>query len=65
MTDKLLLTPEQAAEQLGISRRQIYRLIREGSLRSVKIGKLRRVSRTALQAFIDAGEAAGQPVDAK
>jgi excisionase family DNA binding protein len=42
-----LLTVEQAAEVLHVSRDKVYYLLRSGRLRSVKIGKLRRISRPA------------------
>ncbi len=57
MSEKLLLTPEQAAEQLGISRAQIYRLIKAKQIRTAKIGKLRRISPAALQEFVQRAEA--------
>lgn len=57
MTEKLLLTPEEAAERLGISPRQVYRLIAEKRIRTVKIGRLRRLSPIALQEFIERAEA--------
>lgn len=57
MTEKLLLTPEEAAERLGISPRQVYRLIAEKRIRTVKIGRLRRLSPIALQEFIERSEA--------
>ena len=56
MTEKLLLTAEEAAERLGISRRQLYRLIRERRIRSVTIGRLRRISEVALRDFIERAE---------
>jgi excisionase family DNA binding protein len=52
--DKLLLTPVEAAERLGISRTKVYELMASGQLASVKIGKCRRVPATALTAFVDA-----------
>jgi excisionase family DNA binding protein len=39
------LTVEQAAEVLNIGRDKVYGLIRTGPLRSIKIGRLRRISR--------------------
>jgi excisionase family DNA binding protein len=50
--DTLLLTPEQAAAELQIARRRIFEMISNGTLPSIKIGKSRRISRTALQAYI-------------
>jgi excisionase family DNA binding protein len=37
------LTVEQAAEVLNVGRDKVYALIRTGQLRSIKIGKLRRI----------------------
>ncbi|GAA3127469.1 MULTISPECIES: helix-turn-helix domain-containing protein [Nonomuraea] len=48
----LLLRPEEAADYLGIGRTKVYELIRSGSLRSVRIGTLRRVPATALTDFV-------------
>ena len=38
----VLLTPEQAAEALGIGRWKLYDLLRQGRLRSLRIGSCRR-----------------------
>ncbi|SQD97084.1 putative excisionase (fragment) [Parafrankia sp. Ea1.12] len=40
---KVLLTVEEAAEQLTIGRTTLYGLIRTGAITSVRIGKLRRL----------------------
>ena len=50
--DKLLLTPEEAAEVLGIGRTKVYALIADGDLLSVRIGNSRRVPRDAVDEFI-------------
>ncbi len=50
---KLLLTPEEAAAVLSITRTRVYQLVRRGTLRSVKIGKVRRVAVAALEAFVE------------
>ena len=39
-----LLRPEEAARLMRIGRTKVYDLMREGSLRSVKVGEGRRVS---------------------
>jgi excisionase family DNA binding protein len=49
---RLLLTVEEAAEVLTISRWKAFDLIRCRELRSVKIGGLRRVPRTAIDEYI-------------
>jgi len=41
---------------LGIARTRVYQLMRAGELRSVKIGKLRRISHAALQEFVERAE---------
>ena len=46
--EKLLLSPAEAAEHLGIGRSKVYELMRLGHLRSVKIGGCRRIPRAAL-----------------
>lgn len=40
---KLLLTVTEAAAQLGVCRTVMYRLIQCGAVRSVQIGRLRRI----------------------
>jgi len=49
---QLLLRPEEAAEVLAIGRTAVFGLIRAGELRSVKIGKLRRIPAAALDDYV-------------
>lgn len=49
----LLLKPEEAAEALGIARTRVYQLMRAGEIRSVKIGKVRRIPVAALHAYVE------------
>jgi len=49
----LLYTVEEAAELLTISRWKVFDLIRLRELRSVKIGGLRRVPRSAIDEYIE------------
>ena len=51
--NRLLLRPKEAAEVLGIGRSNLYQLLADGSLDSVKLGGLRRVSVEALQEFVE------------
>lgn len=44
----LTLTTQQAAKELGISEYMAEQLVKKGELRSVKLGKLVRVPRIAL-----------------
>ena len=51
---KLLLTIPQVAELLGVSKSTVWREIRRGSLKTVRIGRrLRRVSITELHDYIE------------
>ncbi|WP_433361951.1 helix-turn-helix domain-containing protein [Actinoplanes sp. CA-142083] len=49
----LLLTPEQAAAQLGIGRTKMFALIGGGEVESVTIGRHRRVPTDALAAYVE------------
>jgi excisionase family DNA binding protein len=49
---RLLYRPEEAAAVLGLGRTKVYELIASGEIRSVKVGGCRRVSATALAAFV-------------
>ena len=49
---RLLLTVEETAEMLTVSRWKVFELIRLRELRSVKIGGLRRVPRGAIDEYI-------------
>jgi excisionase family DNA binding protein len=49
---KLLLTVEEAAQQLSIGRPKMYQLVMRGEVRSFKIGALRRIPVTALEAYV-------------
>ena len=51
--DQRLLTVQETAEALHISRHRTYYLLRTGQLRSIKIGKLRRISRAWIEEFIE------------
>jgi excisionase family DNA binding protein len=50
--DKLLLTPTEAAEALGIGRSKLYELMRTGVLQSVRLDGSRRIPRSAVIAFV-------------
>ena len=50
--EKMLLSPEEAAEMLGVGRSRVYDLIRTRQLQSVLIGKSRRVPVAAVHAFV-------------
>lgn len=47
-----MLTIAQAEDVLQVSRWKLYQLIRSGELKSVKIGRSRRIPVTAVQALV-------------
>lgn len=51
--EKLLLSPEEAAEILGVARSTIYDLIRMRLLASVKIGRRRLIPTQACRDMVD------------
>jgi excisionase family DNA binding protein len=53
MRSTLLLTPEQVAHELGIGRTRVFALLAEGDIRSVKIGRSRRIPRSELARYIE------------
>jgi excisionase family DNA binding protein len=52
MTERLLLTPTEAAQALGIGRSKMYELLMAGVVESVLIGTARRVPADALAAYV-------------
>jgi excisionase family DNA binding protein len=57
--EPLLYTVPAAAHKLSLSRAEGYREIARGSLVSVQIGRCRRISHMALQAYVDRLEQGG------
>ena len=51
-SDRMLLTVEEAAERLSISRAQMWRLISRGDIASLHVGRLRRIEPEALSDYI-------------
>jgi excisionase family DNA binding protein len=51
--EKTLITVEQAADSLGIGRALAYQLVASGVLKSVKLGRLRRVPVAALTDLVE------------
>ena len=52
-SEKLLLTIPEVSARLGLCRSLVYQLVMKGEIRSLKVGRARRVSPSALQAFVD------------
>ncbi len=53
ISNRLLLTVEEAGQLLGVGRTTVYQLIGDGEIRTVKIGRSRRVARCDLEAFVE------------
>lgn len=50
--EKLLLTPHETAQVLGIGRSKLYQLMRAGTVASVRIGSCRRIPAASLPHLI-------------
>jgi excisionase family DNA binding protein len=51
--ERLLLTPEEVAEMLGIGRTKVYELMRLGLIESVKIHGCRRIPTEAVHDYVE------------
>jgi excisionase family DNA binding protein len=61
--ERLLYTREEAASRLGIGITKLKQLISTGELRSIRIGRLRRITASSLQEFIQIRELREQGAD--
>ena len=52
--ERLLLTVDETAEALAVSRSTIYRLLKSGDLVATRIGTAVRIPEQALRRFVDA-----------
>jgi excisionase family DNA binding protein len=50
--DRLLLTPEEAAQVLRLGRTTIYALMKAGDLRPIHVGRSCRLSRAELERYV-------------
>ena len=53
MNTPLAMSPQDAARAIGISRSSLYRLMKQGRIRSVKLGRRTLVPTSELSALID------------
>jgi excisionase family DNA binding protein len=60
MDGPLLLSPREAAKALGMGRSRLYELLRAGEIKSLKVGRLRKIARADLDAFVEGLRAASQ-----
>ncbi len=52
--ERLLLTVDETAEALALSRSTIYRLLKSGDLVATRIGTATRIPKSSLDRFVDA-----------
>ena len=48
----LVMTPAEAAQAIGIGKNSIYALLRSGELGSIRVGKLIKIPRAALEEYL-------------
>jgi excisionase family DNA binding protein len=65
MTDQRLLTPEQVADRLQISRVTVMDYLRKGRLKGHRVGKLWRIKEEDLEAFLEGEPTEEDLADAK
>lgn len=53
--DRLALSAAEVAQALGVTRQHVYTLLRSGRLRSIKIGRCRRIPIEALHEMLAGG----------
>ena len=53
MNTPLAMSPQDAARAIGISRSSLYRLMKQGRIRTVKLGRRTLVPTSELSALID------------
>lgn len=56
----MLLTPSQVRERLNLGRNTVYELLREGRLRSIRVGRLIRIAEAEVDRFVHEAEAGTQ-----
>ncbi|WP_034221042.1 excisionase family DNA-binding protein [Actinotalea ferrariae] len=52
-TEKLLISVEEAAERLDIGRTLLFELIRTDQIRTIRVGRLRKVPVESLHEFVE------------
>jgi len=61
VSQALTVTPQEAAARLGMGRASIYRLLREGRLPAVKLGRVYRVPVRVLEEVLERPESLSLP----
>jgi excisionase family DNA binding protein len=52
-TIKLVLSPEEACEALGVKKSTLHKMLMSGEIKSIKIGKLRRIPADGLRTYVE------------
>ena len=52
MESKLLLSPDETCEAIGVKRAQLFKMLASKEIPSIKLGKLRRIPVAGLQAWV-------------
>ena len=53
MGQKLLLSPDETCETLGVKRATLFKLLAAGEIPSIKIGRLRRIPADELRRYVE------------
>lgn len=61
LENQICISPQQAAAELGISRGLVYRLLAEGTLPAVRLGRRLVIPVAALEALLKGSTAGGEP----
>ncbi len=56
MATEILLTIREVQDRLKVSDETVYRHIKSGKLRAIRVGNLWRIPEVALRAFLEKGE---------
>ncbi|MBA8794027.1 excisionase family DNA binding protein [Friedmanniella endophytica] len=51
--ERVLYSVAEVSEMLNLSKNRIYELIYAGELASIKIGRIRRISKASIQRFVE------------
>ena len=49
---EVLITPEDVADMLGIGMNSVYKLLRSGSIKAMRIGRIWKIPKRAVQEYI-------------
>ena len=53
MWKKLLLSPDETCEVLGVKRSKLFKMLDTGEIPSIKVGRLRRIPVASLQEWVE------------